>query len=95
MHHHRDRQTTRVSPVQLDADPTGSPEPAPAEARHAARARLLHTPAQAAHLLAVRESWLRRMAGQQRIPCTLLGKHLRFSDKDLELIVLRGARPAR
>lgn len=57
--------------------------------------RLLHTPAQAARALSVRESWLRRMAGRQEIPCTFLGKHLRFSDADLLAIVRGGARAAR
>ncbi|WP_428829944.1 helix-turn-helix domain-containing protein [Saccharothrix syringae] len=57
--------------------------------------RLLHTPAQAARILAVRESWLRRMASRQNIPCTFVGKHLRFSGADLRAIVQRGSRPAR
>ncbi|TDD53381.1 helix-turn-helix domain-containing protein [Saccharopolyspora elongata] len=43
----------------------------------------VYTPAEAAERLAVRESWLRRKASQRAIPCTFLGKHLRFSDKDL------------
>ena len=60
-----------------------------------AQVRLLHTPAQAARLLSVRESWLRRMAGRREIACTLVGKHLRFSDADLRSIVQRGSRPAR
>lgn len=54
----------------------------------------VHTPAQAAELLTVSESWLRRQAGQRRIPCTYLGRHLRFSDRDLDAIVTAGARPA-
>jgi excisionase family DNA binding protein len=54
----------------------------------------VHTPAQAAELLTVSESWLRRQAGQRRIPCTFLGRHLRFSDRDLAAIVTAGARPA-
>ncbi|GAB3006201.1 helix-turn-helix domain-containing protein [Saccharothrix stipae] len=57
--------------------------------------RLLRTPAEAAALLAVRESWLRRKAGRREIPCTFLGKHLRFSPDDLTSIVHAGARPAR
>lgn len=57
--------------------------------------RLLHTPAQAARALSVRESWLRRMAGRGGIPCTFLGKHLRFSDADLRSIIHHGSRPAR
>jgi excisionase family DNA binding protein len=54
----------------------------------------LHTPAEAAALLTVRESWLRRQAGQRRIPCTFLGRHLRFSDRDLDAIVAAGSRAA-
>jgi excisionase family DNA binding protein len=54
----------------------------------------LFTPAQAAQLLQVRESWLRRRAAQRRIPCTFLGKHLRFSPADLDQIITDAARPA-
>ncbi|GAA2685775.1 hypothetical protein GCM10010428_57080 [Actinosynnema pretiosum subsp. pretiosum] len=54
---------------------------------------LLFTPAQAAELLSVKESWLRRKAGERLIPCTFLGKHLRFSPADLEFIALSGAQP--
>ncbi|MEU4802992.1 helix-turn-helix domain-containing protein [Actinosynnema sp. NPDC023587] len=57
--------------------------------------RLLYTPAEAAALLAVRESWLRRKAGRREIPCTFLGKHLRFSSDDLTSIAQTGARLAR
>lgn len=56
--------------------------------------RLLHIPAEAAALLAVRESWLRRRAGRREIPCIFLGKHLRFSPADLTAIAQAGARPA-
>ncbi|WP_092778432.1 helix-turn-helix domain-containing protein [Actinokineospora terrae] len=55
---------------------------------------LLFTPAQAADLLQVKESWLRRRAGQRRVPSTALGKHLRFSRADLERIAADAARPA-
>ncbi|WP_399340585.1 helix-turn-helix domain-containing protein [Umezawaea sp. Da 62-37] len=53
--------------------------------------RLLYTPAEAATLLAVRESWLRRKAGRREIPRTFVGKHLRFSDADLRSIAESGA----
>lgn len=56
---------------------------------------ILHTPADAAAILAIKESWLRRRAGQRAIPSTMLGKHLRFSDTDLTEIAERGRRPAR
>jgi len=55
----------------------------------------LYTPARAAELLAVRESWLRRRAGRRQVPCTFLGKHLRFSAADLRAITAQGARGVR
>lgn len=53
--------------------------------------RLLYTPGAAAELLAVPESWLRRKAGRRLIPCTFLGKHLRFSAADLAEITAAGS----
>ncbi|WIX88226.1 helix-turn-helix domain-containing protein [Amycolatopsis sp. DG1A-15b] len=53
---------------------------------------LLYTPAAAAERLTIGESWLRRKAGQRLIPCTFVGKHLRFSDEDLRAIVAAGRR---
>lgn len=55
----------------------------------------LHTPAEAAEILSVKETWLRRKAGTRAIPCTFLGRHLRFSTADLRAISERGAQPAR
>ena len=49
----------------------------------------LHTVAEAAGILKVRESWLKAKASARLIPCTFVGKHLRFSDAD---IVRVGAR---
>src|SRR5688500_17894944 len=80
---HADRQTVVDHPLSPNLPKQRNDE------------RLLHTPAQAARVLSVRESWLRRMAGRGDIPCTFLGKHLRFSDADLRSIVHRGSRPAR
>jgi excisionase family DNA binding protein len=63
--------------------------------------QLLYTPAEAAELLRIRESWLRRKAAARQIPCTFLGKHLRFSAADLAAIVAQngqaptGRRPRR
>jgi excisionase family DNA binding protein len=54
---------------------------------------LLYTPQQAAALLQVRESWLRKKAAARAIPCTFLGKHLRFSPADLAAIVAAAAQP--
>jgi excisionase family DNA binding protein len=62
---------------------------------------LLYTPPEAAVLLRVRESWLRRKAAARQVPCTFLGKHLRFSAADLAAIVAQagqaptGRRPRR
>ena len=55
---------------------------------------LLYTPAEAAHMLKVRESWLRRKAAARLVPCTFLGKHLRFSPADLAAILVTAAQPA-
>ena len=52
----------------------------------------LHTAAEAAGILKVRESWLRTKAAARLIPCTFIGKHLRFSDGDIEEIMKAGAR---
>lgn len=52
----------------------------------------LHKPDQAAALLNVPASWLRKKAAARAIPCTFLGKHLRFSDADLDQIIADGAK---
>ncbi|MEV0675925.1 helix-turn-helix domain-containing protein [Actinosynnema sp. NPDC050436] len=54
---------------------------------------LLYTPDQAARLLQVRPSWLRRRAAARAIPCRLLGKHLRFAHQDLLDIAAAALRP--
>jgi len=55
----------------------------------------LYTPADAARLLAVPESWLRRKAGRRQIPCTFVGKHLRFSAANIAEITDTGAQTVR
>ena len=67
-------------------------QPVPAAAA-TATGPLLYTPAEAAELLKVRESWLRRRATARAVPCTFLGKHLRFSPADLVAIARAGATP--
>lgn len=47
---------------------------------------LLYTAEQAASLLQVRPSWLRRKAAARAVPCRFVGKHLRFSRSDIETI---------
>lgn len=56
---------------------------------------LLLTPEQAARLLGVKPSWLRRKAAARAIPCTFIGKHLRFSHADLDAIIAAGSRVSR
>ena len=51
----------------------------------------LHTAAEAAGILKVRESWLKTKAAARLIPCTFIGKHLRFSDGDIAQIMAAGA----
>lgn len=55
--------------------------------------RLLYTPDEAAGLLSVPVSWLRRKAAARQVPCTFVGKHLRFSQADLTTIVEDGHQP--
>lgn len=50
------------------------------------------TPAEAAALLKVPESWLRKKATARQVPFTFIGKHLRFSASDLEQIIRDGHR---
>jgi hypothetical protein len=52
----------------------------------------LYTAAEAACILKVRESWLKTKAAARSIPCTFIGKHLRFSDGDIVEIMKAGAR---
>jgi hypothetical protein len=52
----------------------------------------LHTAVEAAGILKVRESWLKTKASARLIPCTFVGKHLRFSDCDIAEIMNAGAR---
>lgn len=60
---------------------------------HADGAPVVYTPGQAAAILKVRESWLRRKAAARQIPCTFLGRHLRFTAADLHAICQAGAQP--
>lgn len=51
----------------------------------------LYTAEQAAQLLQVSPSWLRRKAAARTVACTFIGKHLRFSTSDLKSIIASGA----
>jgi helix-turn-helix protein len=51
---------------------------------------LLYTPAQAVKRIGVElvsERWLRRMAGERRIPCTRIGRSIGFSEEDIQAII--------
>jgi excisionase family DNA binding protein len=54
---------------------------------------VLLTAEQAAELLQVRPSWLRRKAAARAVPCRFLGKHLRFSYADINAIAEASAQP--
>jgi hypothetical protein len=91
--------TTSPSPMPPEhpAPHPSSPDPADDPATGTAdtdTGMLLFTPAQAAAMLQVRESWLRRRVAQRRVPCSFLGKHLRFSPADLAAIVTHASVPA-
>lgn len=73
--------------------PIASPTPAGATADEGPVT--LYTPGEAAEMLRVRESWLRRKAGERTIPCTFIGKHLRFSRANLRAIIDAGNHPTR
>ena len=77
-HHHRDERLEHQATAPLGTADTS----------------VLLTPAEAAIRLRVRESWLRKRAAARAIPCTFLGKHLRFSAADLAAIVAGAALPA-
>lgn len=47
---------------------------------------VLYTPEQAAAMLQIRPSWLRRRAAARAVPCRFLGKHLRFARDDIDQI---------
>jgi excisionase family DNA binding protein len=88
------RHSTRHAPRRPQQPPTDTNATASTTDSEANVPRV-HTPSEAALLLKVPESWLRRQAGQRKLPCTFLGRHLRFSDADLQAIITAGARPAR
>lgn len=101
--HNTPRTSHRRRTARSDnTTPHGSPSPAaPADStttsvsspeEHTADIRL-YTPAAAAALLSIKESWLRRKAGTRAIPCTFLGRHLRFSHADLRCITTQGNQP--
>jgi hypothetical protein len=73
---------------------SGVDEPSTARAGTSS-APLLYTAEQAAGLLQVRPSWLRRKAAARAVPCRFMGKHLRFSRADIETIAEGDTPPTR
>lgn len=84
----------RVTPAIATPQPHQSAAPAP---QNAATDRdtepLLYTAEQAAELLQVRPSWLRRKATARAVPCRFLGKHLRFARADIDAIAEKSLQP--
>lgn len=80
-------------PVGVGPAPSPISTPPSGSTRRKAAAPVLYTPAEAAELLKVRESWLRKKAAARQVPCTLLGKHLRFSRAEVGAIITAAAQP--
>lgn len=80
---------------QTEAPTTRSGEQKPALTASGGAEPLLYTAEQAAELLQVRASWLRRKATARAVPCRFLGKHLRFSRADITAIAESAATPPR
>jgi excisionase family DNA binding protein len=53
----------------------------------------LRTVEQAAEQLAVPVSWLKQRVAQQRIACTRLGRHVRFTPEQVTAIVAASEQP--
>jgi excisionase family DNA binding protein len=60
--------------------------------REVAPGQLL-TPADVADLLSVSEAWVRRQAARHLIPCTRLGRQVRFTTEQVQQIVEAAAQP--
>jgi helix-turn-helix protein len=89
--------THQQKPPTSDAIPPIEPAkattlPAPATEENEP---VLFTPEQAAALLQVRPSWLRRRAAARTVPCRFLGKHLRFAREDIAEIAVASRQPPR
>jgi excisionase family DNA binding protein len=90
------RGVARPSPTRPHSDLTphrGEQKPAPTGG--GGTEPLLYTAEQAAELLQVRPSWLRRKATARAVPCRFVGKHLRFSRDDITAIAETAATPPR
>jgi excisionase family DNA binding protein len=64
----------------------------PRHSRTGAGGQLL-TPADVAELLSVSEAWIRRQAAAHLVPCTRLGRQVRFTAEQVQQIVNGAAQP--
>jgi hypothetical protein len=83
-------QPTSMAPAPLAASASGALE-AGAGTDVVGDDVVALTAEQAAALLQVRPSWLRRKAAARAIPCRYLGKHLRFTRDDIVAIAAQAA----
>ncbi|MFI0818616.1 helix-turn-helix domain-containing protein [Streptomyces sp. NPDC021098] len=89
--------STATTPLHHPDDESATSTPSktrPHQTQHDSN-RLLNTAEQAAVLLQVPASWLRKKAAAGHIPYTKIGRHLRFSADDLNAIIRDGARGPR
>ena len=84
---------TRPAPETTGSDSEVAEEATDYHSQSTTEQLQLFTPSAAADILAIKESWLRRKAGTRSIPCTFVGRHLRFSVRDLGAIAEQGAKP--
>lgn len=78
--------TATTTPTKLPAEDGSGTPPALRPPATAQPDVVLYTPEQAAAMLQVRPSWLRRRAAARTVPCRFLGKHLRFAREDIDQI---------
>jgi excisionase family DNA binding protein len=55
--------------------------------------RVFFTFAEVAEMTALKESWLRRAAAAQAIPSHKVGRHIRFTEEDIDALIAQSARP--
>jgi hypothetical protein len=80
-------QSTSPTLAEADGGTTSTDNEAhPTSPAQSSSRPLLLTAEQAAEILQVRPSWLRRKAACRAVPCRFLGKHLRFTADDLQKI---------
>lgn len=76
-----------MTTLAADATAAGGRSHAAAPAERLSGPLVMHTAAEAARLLKVKQSWLERQAAARKIPFSMLGGSYRFSDRHLSEIV--------